>query len=60
MALLAAALNAIEYARAKLDLPYPTFIDYAVAGNRLCGVCPPALPPDLHQYCDQAGSSRQG
>lgn len=45
---------------AKLELPYPKFIDYAVAGNRLCGVCPPALPPDLQQYCAKAGSSRQG
>ena len=25
---------------ANLNLPYPKFIDYAVPGNRLCGVCP--------------------
>lgn len=43
-----------------LDLAYPKFIDYAVPGNRECGVCPPGVPDNLSQYCDQIGESRQG
>lgn len=43
-----------------LDLPYPKFIDYAVPGNRLCGVCPEDLPDDLKQYCDDMRLSQQG
>lgn len=33
-----------------LELPYPKFIDYAVPGNRQCGVCPGELPEHLRQY----------
>lgn len=36
-----------------LKLPYPKFIDYAVPGNRQCGVCPPHLPEDLAGFCKQ-------
>lgn len=43
-----------------LNLAYPKFIDYAVPGNRECGVCPPGVPDHLQQYCDQIGESRQG
>ncbi len=43
-----------------LDLAYPKFIDYAVPGNRECGVCPPGVPDHLSQYCEQIGDSRQG
>jgi sulfur dioxygenase len=43
-----------------LDLPYPTFIDHAVPGNRLCGVCPDDLPEDLAKYCQPMARSRQG
>jgi glyoxylase-like metal-dependent hydrolase (beta-lactamase superfamily II) len=43
-----------------LDLAYPKFIDYAVPGNRACGVCPPGVPDHLSQYCEQIGASRQG
>jgi len=43
-----------------LDLPYPKFIDYAVPGNRRCGVCPEDLPDDLKQYCDDMRHSPQG
>ena len=43
-----------------LNLPYPKFIDYAVPGNRLCGVCPSHLPEDLTQYCKQMTESPQG
>lgn len=45
---------------AELNLPYPTFIDYAVPGNRLCGVCPPDLPEKLEDYCRQSTESLQG
>lgn len=43
-----------------LNLPYPKFIDYAVPGNRLCGVCPHGLPEELQQYCHQMTESPQG
>lgn len=43
-----------------LALAYPTFIDYAVPGNRECGVCPPGVPEDLQRYCQQMSDSRQG
>lgn len=45
---------------ANLNLPYPTFIDYAVPGNRQCGVCPPDLPENLGNYCRQMTESPQG
>ncbi|KIF81000.1 MBL fold metallo-hydrolase [Noviherbaspirillum autotrophicum] len=43
-----------------LHLPYPKFIDYAVPGNRQCGVCPPDLPDNLQQYCRHMTESPQG
>jgi glyoxylase-like metal-dependent hydrolase (beta-lactamase superfamily II) len=43
-----------------LKLPYPKFIDFAVPGNRQCGVCPGALPDRLQEYCDHISESRQG
>lgn len=45
---------------ARLDLPYPNFIDYAVPGNSACGVCPDGVPDDLQAYCSQMAESRQG
>lgn len=45
---------------ADLKLPYPTFIDHAVPGNRQCGVCPADLPDKLARYCDQMSNSPQG
>ncbi|WP_211471518.1 MBL fold metallo-hydrolase [Collimonas humicola] len=45
---------------ANLGLPYPKFIDYAVPGNRQCGVCPPDLPNNLENYCRQMAKSPQG
>jgi glyoxylase-like metal-dependent hydrolase (beta-lactamase superfamily II) len=36
---------------AALNLPRPQFIDYAVPGNRQCGVCPAELPESLRAYC---------
>ena len=45
---------------ANLNLPYPQFIDYAVPGNRLCGICPDHVPEKLAQYCRHMTESRQG
>ncbi|WP_416398827.1 MBL fold metallo-hydrolase [Allohahella sp. A8] len=43
-----------------LNLAYPKFIDYAVPGNRECGVCPPDLPEHMEAYCRQMAHSPQG
>jgi sulfur dioxygenase len=43
-----------------LKLPYPKFIDYAVPGNKQCGVCPSALPDELEKYCEHMAYSPQG
>ncbi|HEX7972721.1 MAG TPA: MBL fold metallo-hydrolase, partial [Thiobacillus sp.] len=43
-----------------LKLAYPKFIDYAVPGNRGCGVCPPGVPEHLQQYCMPTAGTRQG
>lgn len=45
---------------AALNLAYPKFIDYAVPGNRQCGVCPSDLPDSLEKYCRQMTQSPQG
>ena len=45
---------------AELDMPYPKFIDYAVPGNRKCGVCPDDLPENMLAYCDRMSASLQG
>lgn len=45
---------------ANLKLPYPKFIDYAVPGNRQCGVCPPDVPGNLEKYCRHMTESPQG
>lgn len=45
---------------AGLDLAYPKFIDYAVPGNRQCGVCPTDLPDKMQAYCRQMSASPQG
>ena len=45
---------------ASLNLPYPRFIDYAVPGNKQCGVCPSDLPENLEKYCQQMRESAQG
>ena len=45
---------------AELKLPYPKFIDYAVPGNRRCGVCPSHLPEELEKYCRTMAQSPQG
>ncbi len=44
----------------ELHLPYPKFIDFAVPGNTACGECPPELPDELQQYCEQIQQSHQG
>ncbi len=45
---------------ANLKLPYPRFIDHAVPGNQMCGVCPDHLPENLEKYCGQMTESQQG
>jgi sulfur dioxygenase len=45
---------------ANLALPYPKFIDYAVPGNRQCGICPQDLPDQLAKYCAAMTESLQG
>lgn len=45
---------------AGLNLPYPKFIDYAVPGNRECGLCPQGLPQALEHYCRTMAQSPQG
>lgn len=44
----------------ELKLAYPRFIDYAVPGNRACGVCPGDLPEQLQDYCKRSSESPQG
>ena len=45
---------------AELKLPYPKFIDYAVPGNRDCGVCPQELPDTMKAHCERMEHSPQG
>lgn len=44
----------------ELDLAYPKFIDYALPGNKQCGVCPDDLPEQLAAYCARMKQSPQG
>ena len=53
-------LEEFKHIMANLNLPYPTFIDYAVPGNKLCGVCPDHLPENLEKYCGHMTESVQG
>ena len=53
-------LDEFRQIMADLKLPYPKFIDYAVPGNQMCGVCPDHLPENLENYCRQMTESRQG
>ena len=53
-------LDEFKTIMANLNLPYPKFIDYAVAGNRQCGVCPSELPDELEKYCEHMVFSPQG
>ena len=54
------SLEEFRQIMAGLNLPYPKFIDYAVPGNRQCGVCPVDLPDNMKQYCLHMGESPQG
>ena len=45
---------------ANLNLPYPEFMEYAVPGNKLCGVCPKDLPESLEKHCGEMTQSIQG
>ena len=53
-------LEQFERIMAELKLPYPKFIDYAVPGNRQCGVCPTDLPEQMQAYCERMTDSPQG
>lgn len=53
-------LEEFKILMAALDLPYPKFIDYAVPGNRQCGVCPDNLPDQMREYCEHMTHSPQG
>ncbi|MBC7699109.1 MBL fold metallo-hydrolase [Aquabacterium sp.] len=53
-------LAEFEALMGSLNLPYPKFIDHAVPGNRLCGVCPQDLPEQMAAYCHSMTESRQG
>lgn len=53
-------LNDFKYIMENLNLSYPKFINYAIPGNRQCGVCPPNLPKDLANYCGRMTQSQQG
>jgi sulfur dioxygenase len=53
-------LSRFKEIMANLDLPYPKFIDYAVPGNRQCGICPQDLPDQLAEYCQAMTDSPQG
>ena len=54
------SLAEFQQIMATLNLPYPKFIDYAVPGNRGCGVCPSGLPEELQKYCAPMAESLQG
>lgn len=54
------SLDEFRKIMANLNLPYPKFIDYAVTGNKQCGVCPSDLPEHLKEYCEQMSHSPQG
>jgi glyoxylase-like metal-dependent hydrolase (beta-lactamase superfamily II) len=54
------SLEEFKEIMANLNLPYPKFMDYAVPGNKQCGVCPSDLPDNLANYCLQMTDSPQG
>jgi len=45
---------------AKLDLPYPKFMDYEVPGNKPRGICPCDLPENLVKHCRHTSESPPG
>ncbi len=54
------SLDEFQKIMRELGLPYPKFIDYAVPGNRDCGICPAGVPDDLSMYCEEVRASVQG
>ncbi len=42
------------------DPPCPRFIDYALPGSRLRGVCPPGIPEEPAEDCPHIPESHQG
>ena len=53
-------LEEFKQIMAGLNLPYPKFIDYAVPGNKQCGVCPDDLPEQMQEHCHRMEHSPQG
>jgi sulfur dioxygenase len=53
-------LDQFKEIMANLKLPQPRFIEYAVPGNQLCGVCPCNLPEELAVFCKDMAESPQG
>jgi glyoxylase-like metal-dependent hydrolase (beta-lactamase superfamily II) len=49
-----------EQIMAGLNLAYPKFIDWALPGNRQCGVCPDDVPTQMQAYCGRMTESPQG
>jgi len=49
-----------EQIMAGLNLAYPKFIDWALPGNRQCGVCPDDVPEQMQAYCGRMTESTQG
>lgn len=45
---------------ANLNVPYPKFIDYAVPGNRACGICQLELPDQTAPVLPSSGSKPTG
>jgi glyoxylase-like metal-dependent hydrolase (beta-lactamase superfamily II) len=56
----ARSLESFVALMSQLNLPYPSFIDYAVPGNRACGVLPQNVPEHLEKYCRQMTETPQG
>jgi sulfur dioxygenase len=56
----ARTLEEFRQIMSELKLPYPKFIEFAVSGNRQCGICPPNVPENLADYCRQMTQSPQG
>lgn len=54
------SLDEFRSIMANLNLPYPKFIDFAVPGNKKCGVCPLDLPENMQEYCKDMAVSPQG
>ena len=53
-------LQAIVDIMGGMDLPYLKSIDFALPGNRTCGVCSKNMLEHLREYCGWISDSRYG